>query len=229
MTRRDGGIDLGRAPGGADARDGGEIVGLEGIARDITALKAKEADLRHQALHDPLTGLPNRVLLLDRARGGAGTHPLAGSGGLAVLYLDLDRFKTVNDNLGHELGDRLLAALVAPRLQDTLRPSDSVARLGGDEFAAILPDLRDPTEATQVAERLLDALGRAASTLDDGELVTTVSIGIAFTADGACQRRPSCSGAPTSRCTRPRTAGGRGSSRYDALERADRAATTAPG
>ena len=115
----------------------GAVTAFEGIARDVTELKLKEAFLSHRALHDPLTGLPNRVLLLDRLEAALARlrrHPSF----LAVLYLDLDRFKTVNDNLGHDIGDRLLQ-VVARRLQDTLRPSDSVARLGGDEFAAILP------------------------------------------------------------------------------------------
>ena len=142
----------------------GEVTAISGIARDVTALKVKEAYLSHRALHDPLTGLPNRVLLLDRLEAALARlrrHPSF----LAVLYLDLDRFKTVNDNLGHEVGDRLLH-VVARRLQDTLRPSDSVARLGGDEFAAILPDLGDAQEAVQIAERLLAAV---AEPVDLGE------------------------------------------------------------
>jgi diguanylate cyclase (GGDEF)-like protein len=100
---------------------------------------------------------------------------------LAVCYLDLDRFKTVNDNLGHEVGDRLLQ-VVARRLQETLRPTDSVARLGGDEFAAVLPDLNGREEALQVAERLLAAVADPID-VGEGELVTTVSIGIATAFD----------------------------------------------
>lgn len=164
-------------------RDGqGTVIALEGIGRDVTQLKLKEAFLSHRALHDPLTGLPNRVLLLDRLEG-ALARLRRHSSFLAVLYLDLDRFKTVNDNLGHEIGDRLLHE-VARRLQDTLRPSDSVARLGGDEFAAILPDLHDLGEATQIAERLLAAVSEPVD-LGEGELVTTVSIGIADGGDGS--------------------------------------------
>ena len=164
-------------------RDGhGTVIALEGIARDVTQLKLKEAFLSHRALHDPLTGLPNRVLLLDRLEG-ALARLRRHTSFLAVLYLDLDRFKTVNDNLGHEIGDRLLHE-VARRLQDTLRPSDSVARLGGDEFAAILPDLHDLGEATQIAERLLAAVSEPVD-LGEGELVTTVSIGIAGGGDGS--------------------------------------------
>ena len=188
---------------------------ISGIARDVTALKVKEAYLSHLALHDPLTGLPNRVLLLDRLEAALARlrrHPTF----LAVLYLDLDRFKTVNDNLGHEVGDRLLH-VVARRLQDTLRPSDSVARLGGDEFAAILPDLGDAQEAVQVAERLLAAVSEPVD-LGEGDLVATVSIGIAGGGDGGATR-PSCCAGPTSPCTRPRTGAGPGSS----------ATTTSPG
>jgi diguanylate cyclase (GGDEF)-like protein/PAS domain S-box-containing protein len=159
----------------------GVVTAIAGIARDVTALKVKEAFLSHRALHDPLTGLPNRVLLLDRLEG-ALARLRRHKSFLAVLYLDLDRFKTVNDNLGHEIGDRLLYE-VARRLQDTLRPSDSVARLGGDEFAAILPDLHDASEARQVAERLLAAVAEPVD-LGEGALVTTVSIGIAGGGDG---------------------------------------------
>jgi diguanylate cyclase (GGDEF)-like protein/PAS domain S-box-containing protein len=159
----------------------GEVIAATGIARDVTALKVKEAFLSHRALHDPLTGLPNRVLLLDRLEA-ALARIRRHHAHLAVLYLDLDRFKTVNDNLGHDVGDRLLQ-VVAERLQQTLRPSDSVARLGGDEFAAILADLHDPGEAMQVAERLL-AIIAAPVDVGDTTLVTTVSIGIAATHDG---------------------------------------------
>jgi diguanylate cyclase (GGDEF)-like protein/PAS domain S-box-containing protein len=159
----------------------GEVIAATGIARDVTALKVKEAFLSHRALHDPLTGLPNRVLLLDRLEAALARIRRHHSH-LAVLYLDLDRFKTVNDNLGHEVGDRLLQ-VVAQRLQQTLRPSDSVARLGGDEFAAILADLHDPSEAMHVAERLLAVIAEPVD-VGDATLITTVSIGIAAAEDG---------------------------------------------
>jgi diguanylate cyclase (GGDEF)-like protein/PAS domain S-box-containing protein len=159
----------------------GEVIAATGIARDVTALKVKEAFLSHRALHDPLTGLPNRVLLLDRLESALARIRRHHSH-LAVLYLDLDRFKTVNDNLGHEVGDRLLQ-VVGQRLQQTLRPSDSVARLGGDEFAAILNDLHDPTEAVQVAERLLAVIAEPID-LGGNTLISTVSIGIASADDG---------------------------------------------
>jgi diguanylate cyclase (GGDEF)-like protein/PAS domain S-box-containing protein len=182
MTRRDG-VMVWTEHRVAPVRDAqGATIALEGIARDVTALKVKEALLSHRALHDPLTGLANRVLLLDRLE-----HALARTrrhpSHLAVLYLDLDRFKTVNDNLGHSLGDRLLG-VVARRLQETIRPSDSLARLGGDEFAAVLPDLRDPHEALQIAERMLAAVAMPVD-LGEGELVTTVSIGVADAGTGA--------------------------------------------
>ena len=163
----------------------GAVTSIAGIARDVTELKLKEAYLSHRALHDPLTGLPNRVLLLDRLEAEL-TRIRRHAAYLAVLYLDVDRFKTVNDNLGHESGDRLLQ-VVARRLRDTLRPSDSVARLGGDEFAAVLPDLGDPNEATQIAGRLLAAVAEPVD-LGEGSLITTVSIGIAAAGDGGCQR-----------------------------------------
>ncbi len=159
----------------------GEVIAATGIARDVTALKVREAFLSHRALHDPLTGLPNRVLLLDRLEA-ALARIRRHQSFLAVLYLDLDRFKTVNDNLGHDVGDRLLQ-LVGQRLLQTLRPSDSVGRLGGDEFAAILADLHDPGEAMQVAERLLTVIAEPVD-FDGNALVTTVSIGIASANEG---------------------------------------------
>ena len=106
---------------------------------------------RHQALHDPLTGLPNRALFLDRLQqsvDGKGREP----GLSAVLYTDLDHFKVVNDSLGHECGDRLLVA-VAGRLRSCLRAGDTAARLGGDEFTALLEDIEEPGDAVRVAER----------------------------------------------------------------------------
>ena len=161
--------------------ESGTVIAATGIARDVTELKVKEAYLSHRALHDALTGLPNRVLLLDRLEASL-ARIQRHNAYLAVLYLDLDRFKTVNDNLGHEAGDRLLQ-VVGRKLQETLRPSDSVARLGGDEFAAVLSDLHDPIEAMHVAQRLLAAIAEPVD-VGHGTLVTTVSIGIAGSAEG---------------------------------------------
>jgi len=166
-------------------QEGAEVVGLEGIARDVSDLKRREADLHHQAMHDALTGIPNRASFLV-ALDSALARARSTGAGVAVLYADLDRFKTVNDGLGHDAGDRVLAALAA-RLADVVRPSDTVGRIGGDEFAAVLSDLRDADEARVIAGRLLDAFG-APLVLDEGELVTTASIGVAFTAD--CVQTP---------------------------------------
>jgi diguanylate cyclase (GGDEF)-like protein/PAS domain S-box-containing protein len=153
----------------------GATVAVEGIARDVSARKALEEDLSRQALHDALTGLPNRSLLLDRLQHALGSLE-RGPGVLGVLYLDLDRFKTVNDNLGHEAGDRLLVA-IARRLEHAMRPSDSVARLGGDEFAAVLVGLGSRREAGMVAARILADVAQPVD-LVGGELVTTASIGV---------------------------------------------------
>jgi diguanylate cyclase (GGDEF)-like protein len=133
-------------------------------------------DAVHEALHDSLTGLPNRSLFLDRMR-----HALARAEReqepVAVLFCDLDGFKTVNDSLGHRTGDRLLV-LVAERLAECLRPSDTIARLGGDEFAILLEELREPGDAARAAQRLLDAL-KAPFELRDREFFISASIGIA--------------------------------------------------
>jgi diguanylate cyclase (GGDEF)-like protein/PAS domain S-box-containing protein len=164
----------------AAVREAGDVVGIEGIVRDVTALKLREADLHYQAMHDALTGIPNRSSFLGALDGALDRGRACGEG-LAVLYVDLDRFKTVNDGLGHDAGDRVLAALAA-RLAEEVRPADTVGRIGGDEFAAVLSGLRDDEEAEHVASRLLEAIGEPL-VLDEGELVTTASIGVAFTRD----------------------------------------------
>lgn len=147
-----------------------------GSLRDITERKAFEAQLHHRAFHDPLTGLPNRALFVNRL-----DHALARSERtnqpLAVLFLDLDRFKVVNDSLGHAQGDQLLR-VVAQRLCACVRSGDTVARWGGDEFAILLEDRNDPQQVTQVAERILRAL-TTAFVLGERPIFTSVSIGIA--------------------------------------------------
>jgi len=105
----------------------------------------------HEALHDSLTGLPNRSLFVDRLRHTLARAERAGTP-VAVLFCDLDGFKTVNDSLGHRTGDRLLVS-VAERLADCLRPADTIARLGGDEFAVLLEELREPGDAARAAQR----------------------------------------------------------------------------
>ncbi|HEX6382840.1 MAG TPA: diguanylate cyclase, partial [Acidimicrobiia bacterium] len=160
----------------------GSTYGFNAFVRDISERKRLEAELIRQALHDPLTNLPNRSLLLDRL-----AHALAraqrNGAPVTVLFLDLDRFKTVNDSLGHTAGDRLLAA-VGRRLADSVRPSDTVARLGGDEFAVLLEDT--PTGAAlDVARRLEEALESPFS-IDGHQVFARASIGVA-TGEGGKQ------------------------------------------
>ncbi len=126
------------------------------ILRDITERKAQQAELERMALHDALTGLPNRTLFNDRIDRAIGAAKRA-QRSLAVLLLDLDRFKDVNDTLGHDVGDLLLTE-VGPRLQQPLRETDTVARLGGDEFAILLPGPTELQTACRVAERIVDGL-----------------------------------------------------------------------
>ena len=145
--------------------------------RDITERKSLEAQLVHQAFHDPLTGLANRALFLDRV-----THALAvtaryGRLPVAVLFLDLDNFKTVNDSFGHVPADQLLAA-VARRLVDAVRLSDTVARLGGDEFAILLEDASGTMSPSTAAERITASL-REPFLVEGKEVFVTSSIGIA--------------------------------------------------
>jgi diguanylate cyclase (GGDEF)-like protein/PAS domain S-box-containing protein len=144
--------------------------------RDVTERKTLEAALAHQAFHDSLTHLPNRALFHDRV-----VHALARAsregGGVAVLYLDLDDFKAVNDSLGHAAGDRLLFE-VAGRLLNATRGSDTVARLGGDEFAVLLENVRHGDDERVVAERVLAALRRPI-VIDGTPVVTTGSLGLA--------------------------------------------------
>jgi diguanylate cyclase (GGDEF)-like protein/PAS domain S-box-containing protein len=157
------------------------IGGIVTNARDITERKGFEDQLLRQALRDPLTGLPNRVLFVDRLERALARRGTS-DGGVAVLLLDLDRFKIVNDSLGHDAGDQLLAE-VAHRLEDCLRPEDTVARLGGDEFTVLVDGISDPTDAVAVAERVTRAL-RASFTLRGHDLFVAASIGIALSRPG---------------------------------------------
>ena len=157
----------------------GRATRVVGSQTDITDRHEAEQRLQHDALHDALTGLPNRVLFVDRLaqsmRRAQRRHPETCA---AVLFADLDRFKVVNDSLGHHVGDRLLIA-VARRLESMLRPGDTVARLGGDEFTILLDDVCDALEATVIAERVLQTLTEPFH-LDGRELVVAASIGIAL-------------------------------------------------
>ena len=135
-------------------------------------------ELRRQAFHDALTGLANRNLLLDRLEHAVARRPGPGAGRIAVLFVDLDDFKAVNDHIGHSGGDQLLVAM-AERLVTGLRPSDTAARVGGDEFAILLEDLRADDEANQVARRLIEELA-APFQIGDASIEIGTSVGIAL-------------------------------------------------
>src|SRR5262249_11147259 len=143
--------------GVAVREDDGRAARIAGSQTDITERAAIQEQLRHAALHDALTGLPNRLLFiellgkgLDRSR----RHP---ESIFAVLFLDIARFKVVSDSLGHLVGDELLIA-VSRRLEACMRQGDAIARLGGDEFTVLLNDLGTITQATVIAERILETL-----------------------------------------------------------------------
>ena len=153
--------------------------------QDVTDRKALEERLRHQALHDTLTDLPNRRLFVDRLE-----QALERTGRrdrlVAVLFMDLDNFKGVNDSLGHDVGDLLLVA-VAERLERYLGPEDTLARFGGDEFAVLMGDMEAADEAARVAERIAEGFG-SPFLVGDRELYARASIGIAT--GGACTKSP---------------------------------------
>ena len=160
----------------------GEVIGILGMFADITERKQAEETIRNQALHDALTGLPNRLLFQQRLEQ-ALTAAKQDGGQLAVLFLDLDRFKQINDTLGHLVGDALLQE-VAQRLTRSIRPEDTLARMGGDEFTIILPALADADSAATVAMRLLEALEHPLH-IAGQELYITASIGVSlFPQDG---------------------------------------------
>lgn len=162
---------------GVNLLDDPGVAGVVLTARDITERTAFEERLQHQVSHDALTGLPNRLLFSDRVE-----HALlrAGRGdtAVAVLYIDLDDFKTVNDSLGHEAGDRLLRT-VGERVMDCLRDADTGARLGGDEFAVLLEDVHEVVDVEMVAQRILEVL-REPMPVHGRQVRVSGSIGIAI-------------------------------------------------
>lgn len=164
-----------RGPDGSPSR-------MAGSQSDITARKLAEEKLQHDALHDDLTGLANRVLFMDRLSLALAEVERQPGRQFAVLFFDLDRFKRVNDSLGHPLGDKLLKG-IAHRLNHYLRPGDTLARIGGDEFAILLNRINDIPGAIHVAERIQELLGMTFS-IDGNEVFVTASIGIAHSATG---------------------------------------------
>jgi diguanylate cyclase (GGDEF)-like protein/PAS domain S-box-containing protein len=152
------------------------VGGMLLTTRDVSDQKELEDQLAHRAFHDALTGLPNRSLFTDRV-GHALARRVREPGRIAVLFLDVDDFKTVNDSLGHAAGDELLVA-IAKRLDDCLRGGDTAARLGGDEFAILLEDVSEPDEAAGVAERVIESL-RPPFDIDGKRTFVYASIGIA--------------------------------------------------
>jgi len=157
---------------------------LAGSQTDISDRKQAESQLLHDALHDALTALPNRALFINRLEMAVRRSRRAPRSRFAVLFLDLDRFKVINDSLGHRLGDQLLVAL-AERLRGSVRVIDTVARLGGDEFGFLLEGLHEVRQATRNAERILHDLTRPFQ-LSGHEVFTSGSIGIAI-GDGDCE------------------------------------------
>ena len=158
----------------------GDVDFMQAIANVLAnAIERRQAEeqTQHEALHDPLTGLPNRSLFLDRLEHALSVTARRESS-VAVLFLDLDQFKLVNDSLGHAAGDELLSS-VAPRLEQALRPGDTVARFGGDEFAVLAEDIGSERGATRIAERISEALSKP-FVLRDREHFVSASIGISI-------------------------------------------------
>jgi diguanylate cyclase (GGDEF)-like protein len=153
----------------------GHVIGASAIARNIAQQKRIERLLAHQALHDPLTDLPNRVLLRDRLES-ALARAQRNTTAVAIFFLDLDRFKPLNDNRGHAVGDRILQE-IARRLRDAVRPDDTVARFGGDEFVIVCHDVSDEERAAKIAQRVQAAVA-APLELPGATLVVRASIGV---------------------------------------------------
>jgi len=163
--------------------DRNEPCNYVGVFADITQMKQSEARLAHLAHYDPLTGLPNRLLVQSRLHHAierAQRHNLR----IATLYVDLDRFKNINDSLGHPIGDELLIML-ATRLKKRLREEDSLARLGGDEFLLVLEDIKEPSESATVAQTLIDLLATPFELPSGHEIFINASIGISLFPDDA--------------------------------------------
>jgi diguanylate cyclase (GGDEF)-like protein/PAS domain S-box-containing protein len=156
----------------------GFVLRMTGSLTDVTEQKQAEKQLLHSAFHDALTEIPNRAFFMDRLKSSLAEVKKGEGYSFGVLFLDLDRFKVVNDSLGHQIGDQLLVA-AARRLESCLRPGDIVARLGGDEFAVILDHVKQVSDATQAAERIRERLSTPFN-LSGHEVFISASIGIAL-------------------------------------------------
>ncbi len=154
----------------------GQVIGMDGITRDISDRKAAELRLEHEALHDPLTGLPNRVLVMDRIEHGL-SRASRENGSVVLLFVDLDRFKVFNDTRGHGFGDAVLRA-VAFRLVACSRSADTVGRFSGDEFVVVCEKLLVATDAIKIADHMLNSFA-APFDIDGEQVHVTASIGIA--------------------------------------------------
>jgi diguanylate cyclase (GGDEF)-like protein/PAS domain S-box-containing protein len=160
----------------------GKLRELSGVGRDMTDRRRVEAAWAHRALHDPLTGLPNRALLLDHLEKALARSSRDGSH-VALLFFDVDRFKLVNDTRGHDVGDDLLCQ-IADRIRTVLRPSDLVARLGGDEFVVLFDGVESEAHALSVGRRVTEVIEATPMALTSGELSVTISAGVALSHTG---------------------------------------------
>lgn len=161
--------------------EGGALC-VEGVVEDVTTQKMMEQDLARQALYDGLTGLPNRVLFLDRLHHAIERFNRRGGPPFAVLFLDLDRFKRINDAMGHLTGDQVLHQ-AGMRIQGCIRPDDTAARMGGDEFTVLLQGVKDKPEALAIVERILSELSTPLQ-IESQQIRVTASIGVALSNQG---------------------------------------------
>ncbi len=178
MERKNGGWMWVLTRGRAVRDEHGVSYRIAGSHGDVTDRKRAEEQLIHNAFHDSLTGLPNRALLHDRLDRSLRRLRRGGGGDFAVIFLDLDRFKHINDSKGHEIGDRILVEF-ARRLELCIRPGDTVARLGGDEFVVLADDVDSAADARKLADRIHDQIAPPIA-IGNEEYFTTVSIGIAL-------------------------------------------------
>lgn len=178
MLHQDGSYRWMLSRGQAKRNGSGRAIRLVGMQTDVTELKRAEEKLVHDALYDTLTGLPNRLSLMERLRHAGDLAKCKLEYLFSVLFVDLDRFKMINDSLGHAIGDELLSA-IALRLSGCLRPNDTIARLGGDEFVILLEDVKTQDNVVVIAERILQELS-APFNLGGHEIFTSASIGITF-------------------------------------------------